>query len=534
MVFAHDTEASLLAAVALVNSAEEPDTLTTVADLDAFYAEHAYTGSRDPRPGRAGRGPCAARPLRTLLTSTRDDAVGIVNRMLAEAGAVPQLVRHDGEDWHLHATDRTAPFATRIAVETAMAMVDVIRADEMSRLGLCADDDLRRRRAGPVPQPLPAVLQHRLRQPERRRRLPRPADGRPSPKLMRPTPNGEKPGAPSPWVSAWTPCRATHVAALILGLTALASPSPATAAPADLPEVRTHAGRIITFGHVARPSTGTDRPSGAREAKEARDERDVALASTWHLDPALLRPAPTDSEATAAARQQLALVNAHLGEVLHAYDEARAAADTAATEARDARDALVAAQAAAKVAAARYQADRELMMSVVTEAYTTSQIGALGLLLSADSDEDLVQGVTVLQELGRTQSDAVVAAEQSRDRLREATVAVAEADRERAGQARRVASRPGRGGRRPRPGARRRAHGPPPARGLRVGRPGAARDGGRRLRRGPVLPAARRARRSSTSTTGDTAAATGPRCTPATTSPPRAAPPSWPSTTAPW
>ena len=37
MVFAHDTEAALLAAVALVNSAEPPDTMTTPAQLDAFY-----------------------------------------------------------------------------------------------------------------------------------------------------------------------------------------------------------------------------------------------------------------------------------------------------------------------------------------------------------------------------------------------------------------------------------------------------------------------------------------------------------------
>ena len=46
MVFAHDTECSLRAAVALVNSAEPPDTLTTPAELDAFYAAHDYTGAR--------------------------------------------------------------------------------------------------------------------------------------------------------------------------------------------------------------------------------------------------------------------------------------------------------------------------------------------------------------------------------------------------------------------------------------------------------------------------------------------------------
>ena len=140
MLFAHDTEASLLAAVALVNSAEEPDTLTTTGELDAFYREHAYTGARTHDRAELDAVRALRVPLRVLLTSSRDDAVEIVNRMLADARAVPQLVRHDDEDWHLHATDRSAPFAQRIAVETAMAMVDVIRADEMSRLGVCADD----------------------------------------------------------------------------------------------------------------------------------------------------------------------------------------------------------------------------------------------------------------------------------------------------------------------------------------------------------------------------------------------------------
>jgi len=140
MSFAHDTEASLVAAVALVNSAVEPDTLTTLAELDAFYRDHAYTGARSHDRAELEQVRALREPLRTLLTSSRDDAVPLVNRMLAETRAVPQLVRHDDEDWHLHAPDSAASFATRIAVETAMAMVDVIRADEMSRLGVCADD----------------------------------------------------------------------------------------------------------------------------------------------------------------------------------------------------------------------------------------------------------------------------------------------------------------------------------------------------------------------------------------------------------
>ncbi len=82
----------------------------------------------------------------------------MVNDMLAKAKALPQLARHDSWDWHLHAVADTAPLATRITVDTAMAMVDLIRADELSRLGVCADDACDGHRARPVPQPLTAVL----------------------------------------------------------------------------------------------------------------------------------------------------------------------------------------------------------------------------------------------------------------------------------------------------------------------------------------------------------------------------------------
>ena len=81
--------------------------------------------------------------LRRLLTSDRDTAVELVNELLARHRAVPRLVRHGPWDWHLHATDDERPLSERIAVETAMAMIDVIRADEMSRLSVCADDDCR-------------------------------------------------------------------------------------------------------------------------------------------------------------------------------------------------------------------------------------------------------------------------------------------------------------------------------------------------------------------------------------------------------
>lgn len=141
MVFAHDIEISLQAAVVLANSALEPETISTVDELDAFFDTYSYTGRHDRDAAEVTAVLALRDELRALLTAERDDAVAMVNRMLAEERAVPRLERHDEFDWHLHAVDPDAPWAARIRVETAMSMVDVIRADEMSRLGVCADDD---------------------------------------------------------------------------------------------------------------------------------------------------------------------------------------------------------------------------------------------------------------------------------------------------------------------------------------------------------------------------------------------------------
>jgi predicted RNA-binding Zn ribbon-like protein len=141
VIFAHDTEAALVAAVELANSGVEPDTMTTVEDLDRFFESHLYTGAHTHTQEELEAVRALRAPLRELFTSERDDAVAIVNRMLSDARALPQLVRHGDVDWHIHAVDPEAPLATRIVVETAMAMIDVIRADEMSRFSVCADAD---------------------------------------------------------------------------------------------------------------------------------------------------------------------------------------------------------------------------------------------------------------------------------------------------------------------------------------------------------------------------------------------------------
>lgn len=142
LLFAHDTEEALKAACALVNSAgagtgADGDELADLAALDAFLARWGWTGSRrgDGEELEAVR---RLRPrLRRLWELDEDGVADLVNALLGESAALPQLVRHDGWGYHLHATPAGAPLADRMAVEAAMALLDVVRNEELDRMRVC-------------------------------------------------------------------------------------------------------------------------------------------------------------------------------------------------------------------------------------------------------------------------------------------------------------------------------------------------------------------------------------------------------------
>jgi predicted RNA-binding Zn ribbon-like protein len=143
VLFSHDTERSLAETAALVNTVGlDGDTLVTLADLDDFLARSPYSGviRRTQEELESVR---ALRPrLRRFWTAAnRDEAATLVNEILDEADARPYLTRHDEWDWHLHVTRPDAPLADRIAAEAAMAFLDLIRADALDRLRICAADD---------------------------------------------------------------------------------------------------------------------------------------------------------------------------------------------------------------------------------------------------------------------------------------------------------------------------------------------------------------------------------------------------------
>lgn len=146
MFFTHDTEAALGFVAALADTSPEAsdsgeDELSTPAQLSALLDAWRFSGRRDGGEQELADVRAARARLRELWLQDRDDAAASVNDLLAEAHAVPRLVRHDDIDWHIHATQQDAPLARRILVEAAIALVDVIRSDQMDRLRVCDADD---------------------------------------------------------------------------------------------------------------------------------------------------------------------------------------------------------------------------------------------------------------------------------------------------------------------------------------------------------------------------------------------------------
>src|SRR5262245_57472125 len=138
VIFAHDTECALSGTAALVNTAAGDDEhLPDVAALDDFVRTWGWTGKRDRteaerRAGRAGfvrtggwtgkrgrteaelRAVRALRPrIRKFWELDEDRIVVLVNELLREGRALPQLVKHDGWDYHIHASSPDAPLAVR-------------------------------------------------------------------------------------------------------------------------------------------------------------------------------------------------------------------------------------------------------------------------------------------------------------------------------------------------------------------------------------------------------------------------------------
>ena len=145
MTFAHDTELALASVATLVNTdpgdGSGEDTLVREQDLVAFLDEVGWSGYRAGDRAELDEVRALRPRLRAVWRLDESALVTAVNEVLADSGALPQLVDHDGIGWHIHAVPQDAPLATRMLVEAAMALTDVIRSGELDRLKDCAADD---------------------------------------------------------------------------------------------------------------------------------------------------------------------------------------------------------------------------------------------------------------------------------------------------------------------------------------------------------------------------------------------------------
>ncbi|HEU5222803.1 MAG TPA: CGNR zinc finger domain-containing protein [Candidatus Lumbricidophila sp.] len=146
MLFTHDTSYSLGFAAEWTNTAAgarlgQPELLATASELDRFVRQWTFSGRHDRTEHEAAEVRAARERVRPLWHLERDALADGVNAILTETNALPQLSRHDSYDWHIHAVALDSPMATRMLVEVAMALVDVVRADQADRLASCEATD---------------------------------------------------------------------------------------------------------------------------------------------------------------------------------------------------------------------------------------------------------------------------------------------------------------------------------------------------------------------------------------------------------
>jgi len=137
------TDCGIEVAVELVNSdsREDGDLLPDVEALGALLQRHAVSGVGQLTDRELGEVRALRPRLRAIFEAADDaEAAQLINALLVESRALPQLSAHDGEPWHLHYTSRDAPIALRLAAEAAMGLAAVLRVGGGERMSTCADD----------------------------------------------------------------------------------------------------------------------------------------------------------------------------------------------------------------------------------------------------------------------------------------------------------------------------------------------------------------------------------------------------------
>jgi predicted RNA-binding Zn ribbon-like protein len=141
--FGADLVEALTACAELVNTGRSDvgENLREVADVREFGVRYDFVG---PAAGRADVTRLRAHRARLdkIVTACeagqQPAAIAMLNTLLAETGATPQIVAHGGRGPHIHVSSPTAPLADRMAAHFAMALAELVVAGESERFRTCA------------------------------------------------------------------------------------------------------------------------------------------------------------------------------------------------------------------------------------------------------------------------------------------------------------------------------------------------------------------------------------------------------------
>jgi hypothetical protein len=146
--FDADLIEALAACAELINTGRtaDRDGIGDLADVQAFGDRYAFHGrAAVPRDVARLYAHRARLDAVAVACEAGDDeaAIAMLNALLAETGAVPQIVAHDGRGPHVHVSRPADPMADRMAAHLAMGLAGLVVAGESERLRSCASPSCR-------------------------------------------------------------------------------------------------------------------------------------------------------------------------------------------------------------------------------------------------------------------------------------------------------------------------------------------------------------------------------------------------------
>jgi predicted RNA-binding Zn ribbon-like protein len=118
----------------------------SLPDVESFGHRYAFHGiAAAPRDVPRLRAHRAKLDAIAAACEAGDDAAatGMLNALLTETGAVPQVVAHDGRGPHIHVSRPDAPMADRIAAHLAFGLAELVVAGQSDRVRSCASPTCR-------------------------------------------------------------------------------------------------------------------------------------------------------------------------------------------------------------------------------------------------------------------------------------------------------------------------------------------------------------------------------------------------------